>query len=64
VVNSIRSLLVTGDLSHRPPQSGEGFSSRNGLVCGEFFLTPDGQFLINRWGKIYHLYRDGADDVE
>jgi hypothetical protein len=62
VANCVRSLLVTGDLSRRPPHSGEAVSSRNGQVWGEFFLTPDGQFLINRWGKIYRLYRDNADD--
>jgi hypothetical protein len=60
--NRIRSLLVTGDLSRRPPPSGEGVTSSNGSVTGEFYLTPDGDFLINHSGKVYHLYHDDAGD--
>jgi hypothetical protein len=57
--NHIRSLQVTGDLSKRPPELGAATNSDAGKVQGEFFLTEDGRFVVNRWGMVYRLPRGG-----
>jgi hypothetical protein len=58
--NHVRSLLVTGGLSRRPPELGAATNSDAGKVQGEFFVTEDGRFLVNRWGNVYRLARGGA----
>lgn len=55
--NSIRAVALVRDLSRPLLTVGEAVSSRNGLVRGEFFLTPDSRFLVNRFGKVYRLGR-------
>jgi len=55
ISNHLDALLVRGSLGPIPPQCGMVSSDANGPVRGEFFLTPDGQFLVNRWGKVFRL---------
>ncbi len=38
-----------------PTQFGQVSTDNTGPVRGEFFITPDGRYLVSRWGKIYQL---------
>jgi hypothetical protein len=55
VSNRLDARLLRGHSWDSPPQVGMAVSDSHGLVRGEFFLTPDGQFLLNRWGKVLRL---------
>jgi hypothetical protein len=49
------ALRVDGEGVRQPQVEGTFSTDDNGLVRGEFQLTPDGRFLLNRWGKVYRL---------
>ncbi len=49
------ALRVDGDRVRRPQLEGAVVTDDAGLVRGEFQITSDGQFLLNRWGKVYRL---------
>ena len=51
----IDSLLLRGHPWEAPPVVGIAVSQSGAPVRGEFFLTPDGRFLINRWGSVFRL---------
>jgi hypothetical protein len=58
VSNSVRGLQIGGDLVSRPQPLGLITSEQGGPNRGEFFMTPDGKFLINHWGKVFTLILD------
>jgi hypothetical protein len=49
------ALRVDGERVRRPQLEGAISTDDAGLVRGEFQITADGQFLLNRWGKVYRL---------
>jgi DNA-directed RNA polymerase subunit RPC12/RpoP len=49
--------LVHGHEGETPPHVGSAPSDAHGPNRGELFLTPDGEFLVNRWGKVFRLAR-------
>jgi hypothetical protein len=55
IANRLDSLLLRGHESDTPPQVGIAVADSHGPVRGEFFLTPDGQYLLNRWGRVFRL---------
>ena len=57
VSDHIDSLLVRGHPWQTPPVAGMAASGAQMPVQGEFFLTADGRFLINRWGAVFRLVR-------
>lgn len=59
ISHHLDALLVQGNNWNQPRQAGMVVSDSNGPVRGEFFLTPDGRFLLNRWGKVYRLIGGG-----
>jgi DNA-binding beta-propeller fold protein YncE len=58
LASRLYALLLTGDPAHPSPVVGEAGPDGNGWVRGEFFITPDSQFLVNRWGKVYRLAKE------
>jgi hypothetical protein len=48
-------LLIRGHSWKTPPRLSMPLSTPQTPLLGEFFLTPDGRFLINRWGQVFHL---------
>ena len=48
-------LLIGGHSWKTPPLLAMSLSTPQTPLLGEFFLTPDGRFLINRWGQVFHL---------
>jgi hypothetical protein len=54
----IQALRVDGERVRRPWLEGAVSTDDDGLVRGEFQITPDGLFLLNRWGKVYRLPDD------
>ncbi len=55
ISNHLDVLLLRGHKWSIPPHVSMALSDANGPVRGEFFLTPDGRFLVNRWGKVFRL---------
>jgi hypothetical protein len=55
ISSQLHSLLIHRRLWKIPPQVGLAMSDAKGVVRGEFFLTPDGNFLVNRWGRVFRL---------
>lgn len=55
ISNHLDSLLIGGHGWKTPPQVGMAVPAPQRPVRGEFFLTPDGKYLINRWGRIFRL---------
>jgi hypothetical protein len=55
IANHLDALLVRGHEWNTPPQVGMALSDAQGPVRGEFFLTPDGNYLVNRWGRVFLL---------
>lgn len=55
VSDHLDSLLLRGHPWQTPPVAGLAVSRDQMPVQGEFFLTPDGRFLINRWGAVFRL---------
>ncbi|HWG46582.1 MAG TPA: hypothetical protein VN688_27720 [Gemmataceae bacterium] len=55
ISNHLDALLVRTHRGNAPYQIGIAASDSHGLIRGEFFITPDGQFLLNRWGKVFRL---------
>jgi hypothetical protein len=51
----LHALRVDGERVSRPLLEGTVSTDDDGLVRGEFQITPDGRFLLNRWGKVYRL---------
>jgi hypothetical protein len=51
----LQALRVDGERVRRPLLEGAAVTDEAGLVRGEFQITPDGRFLLNRWGKVYRL---------
>jgi hypothetical protein len=51
----LQGLLVAGGPTHQPQLEAPAVTDDYGLVRGEFQITPDGKFLLNRWGKVYRL---------
>jgi hypothetical protein len=51
----LHALRVDGARASRPLLEGTVSTDDDGLVRGEFQITPDGRFLLNRWGKVYRL---------
>ena len=49
------SLLTRGHEWNTPPQVGSAHSDAHGPIRGEFFLTSDGHYLVNRWGRVFRL---------
>ena len=50
--------LARGHRWDTPPHIGGDLADVHGPNRGELFLTPDGQFLLNRCGKVFRLNRD------
>ncbi|HTU19668.1 MAG TPA: hypothetical protein VMG10_16525 [Gemmataceae bacterium] len=55
ISDHIDSLLLRDHPWQTPPVTGMAVSGPQTPVQGEFFLTPDGCFLINRWGAAFRL---------
>jgi hypothetical protein len=55
VSNLLRALQVSGDRAAHPRPLATATSDHNGPIRGEFFVSPDGLTLINRWGKVFRL---------
>jgi hypothetical protein len=55
ISSQLHSLLVYRHSWKIPPQVGLAMSDAEGAIRGEFFLTPDGNFLVNRWGRVFRL---------
>jgi hypothetical protein len=53
--NHLDSLLVRGHTWDTPPQVGMACPDGQGTIRGEFFLTPDGKYLLNRWGRVFRM---------
>jgi hypothetical protein len=51
----LQGLRVDGEWVRRPLLDGAVSTDDDGLVRGEFQISPDGRFLLNRWGKVYRL---------
>jgi hypothetical protein len=49
------ALRVDGEHVRQPQVEAEVSTDDAGLVRGEFVISPDGRFLLNRWGKVYRL---------
>jgi hypothetical protein len=57
LANSLYGVEVTNNQRVKPPGLGEATSSREVVVRGEFFITPDGNYLVNHWGRVFQLIR-------
>jgi hypothetical protein len=55
ISNVLEALLVRGHDRPAPTQIGVALPDSRGPVGGEFFLAPDGQFLVSCRGKVFHL---------
>ncbi len=55
IASPLHSLFIHGHSWKVPPQVGLAVSDARGTVRGEFFLTPDGNYLVNRWGRVFRL---------
>jgi hypothetical protein len=59
VSNNLRGLLIREPIvpppAQPPAQIGQTSSDSSGPVRGEFFLTPDSNFIVTRWGKVLRL---------
>jgi hypothetical protein len=55
ISDHLDALLIRGHRWNTPPLTAMAISDEQAPIQGEFFLTPDGRFLINRWGKVYRL---------
>jgi hypothetical protein len=55
ISDHLDSLLVRGHEWMPPPRVGFVEDVSRGPIRGEFFVTPDGEFLVNRWGKVFRL---------
>lgn len=55
ITEQIDSLLVRGHAWKTPLVLAIAVSGTEGIVRGEFFLTPDGRYLVNRWGTVFRL---------
>ncbi len=60
ISDGLNSLLVRGHSWETPIVTAVALSSPSEPIQGEFFLAPDGRYLINRWGCVYHLARGEA----
>ncbi len=60
ISDHLDSLLIQGHTWHTPLVMGMVLSNPQTPVQGEFFLTPDGSFLINRWGSVFQLAQGDA----
>jgi hypothetical protein len=49
--------LVRTNWRKIPPHIGSAPSDTHGPNRGEIFITPDGEYLVNRWGKVFRLAR-------
>jgi hypothetical protein len=58
MANRIQALRIDGERVRQPILEGAVSTDDDGLVRGEFQITSDGQFLLNRWGKVYRLPED------
>ena len=58
MANRIQALRIDGERVRQPLLEGAVSTDDDGLVRGEFQITSDGQFLLNRWGKVYRLPDD------
>lgn len=57
ISDHLDSLLIHGHSWDTPLVTSMAVSRPQTPVQGEFFLTPDGSFLINRWGSVFRLVR-------
>jgi hypothetical protein len=62
ISDALESMLLRGHPWSTPLLTAMTVSTAQHPVQGEFFLTPDGRFLINRWGSVFHLAR-GAPTI-
>jgi hypothetical protein len=53
--NVVYALDIAGDRAVRPAVVGKAASTPEAPVRGENFVTPDGQFLINRTGTVFRI---------
>jgi hypothetical protein len=51
----LEALLISGGPGTMPMIWSKAVSNANAPVRGEFFLSPDGRFLVNRWGIVFSL---------
>jgi hypothetical protein len=64
ISDQLEALLINGRVWTTPPTVGaKTVSSPQARVQGEFFLTPDGSFVINRWGIVFRLMMAGDKSV-
>lgn len=61
ISDHLDSLLLRGHPWRTPLIMAMALSYPQTPVQGEFFLTTDGRFLINRWGTVYRLVQGEAD---
>jgi hypothetical protein len=55
LADRIVAVRVDGEHVRRPRVEATFATDENGLVRGDFQISPDGRFLLNRWGKVYRL---------
>jgi hypothetical protein len=55
ITHHLNALLVGGNWLTSPPLVGMATATKDDPLEGEFFLTPDGRFLVNRWGHVFGL---------
>ncbi len=60
ISDHLDSLLIQDHTWNTPLVMGMVISNPQTPVQGEFFLTPDGSFLINRWGSVFRLAQANA----
>ncbi|MHB1425558.1 MAG: YncE family protein [Gemmataceae bacterium] len=51
----LEALQISGNLGITPIVCSKAVSKPKAPVRGEFFLSPDGRFLVNRWGIVFGL---------
>jgi hypothetical protein len=55
VSNSLHGWQVQKPTGGLPPQFSNALGDGTGPVRGEFFITPDGRHLVNRYGKVFQV---------
>jgi hypothetical protein len=53
--NSMRAYYTSGQPGSPPLPLGVANGDADNVLRGDFALTPDGQFLVNRWGTVLRL---------
>ena len=53
ITHHLDALLIHGNWLTTPPLVGMASATKDDPLEGEFFLTPDGRFLVNRWGHVF-----------